>query len=438
MKPNILYIHSHDTGRYIKPYGHNIPTPNLQKLAEEGTLFRRAFSAAPTCSPSRASLLTGEYPHNNGQFGLVNRGFEINNTDKHIVNILNKEGYNSALIGMQHIRKDPETIGYDKVVKVESNNVSDVNPQALEYIDNNVKEPYFLSIGYEETHRPFHENKNEDEIKYTNPPPILPDTLKTRKDMANYKESARILDQGIKQVINKLKEKDLHDNTIIIFTTDHGIAFPGMKCTLTDNGIGVSLIIKGPKGFNGGKVIDSMVSHLDIYPTICDLLNIDKPDWLQGKSIIPLIEDSKEKIRDKIYAEVNYHTAYEPMRAVRTDRWKYIKRFRNRTKPFLSNIDDSLSKGVLLKNDWNESYLPQEELYDLMLDPNEMNNLANNPSKKEVLEKMRNELKSWMKKTGDPLKRDEIPKPKEAVVNKDEDQSADDVWNYTDKKEGFH
>jgi len=438
MKPNILYIHSHDTGRFIEPYGHNIPTPNLQDLAEEGVLFKQAFSAAPTCSPSRASLLTGKYPHNNGQFGLVNRGFELNDPDKHIVNTLKNEGYNSALIGMQHIRKDPLTIGYDNVLNVESNYSKDVTPKTIEFIDNNIDEPFFLSVGFEETHRPFPEVKNKNDIKYTKPPANIPDTPETRKDMAAFKESAHILDHGIGKILLKLKDKNLYDNTIIIYTTDHGIAFPKMKCTLSDQGIGVSLIIKGPLGFNGGKVIDTLVSHIDIYPTLCDILNINKPKWLQGKSLIPIVNNEKKNIRDEIFAEVNYHTAYEPMRTVRTKRWKYIRHFRNRTKPFLSNTDESLTKDVLMKYDWHNSFIAQEELYDLMLDPTEANNLANEPSKKDILEKMRNKLDNWMKKTNDPLQKDEVPKPIKAVVNKDDDKKADDIWNYTDKNDGFH
>jgi len=438
MKPNILYIHSHDTGRFIEPYGYPVETPNLQNLAEDGVLFREAFSTAPTCSPSRASLLTGQYPHNNGQLGLVNRGFELDDPSRHIVNTLKKEGYNSALIGMQHISKDPKTIGYDKILDVDSNYAKDVTPTALDFIENSIELPFFLSVGFEETHRPFPEIKDEKEIKYSRPPADIPDTYRTRKDMAAFKESAKQLDQSIGKILLKLKEKDLYKNTIIIYTTDHGIAFPKMKCTLSDQGIGVALIIKGPKIFEEGKVIDSLVSHIDIYPTLCEILDIEKPNWLQGKSLIPLLNSNKEEIREKIFGEVNYHTAYEPMRTVRTKRWKYIKHFRNRTKPFLSNTDESLTKDVLMENNWHNSFVPLEELYDTLLDPTESNNLAHESSHKDILEKMRGELDHWMEKTDDPLKRGEVPRPKEAVVNKDDDQKADQVWNYTDKKEGFH
>src|ERR1044071_886775 len=91
--PNILYIHSHDSGRYLQPYGYAVPTPNLQKFASEGVLFRRAFSAAPTCSPSRASLLTGQCPHQNGMLGLAHRGFSMADYSRHMLHTLRKAGY---------------------------------------------------------------------------------------------------------------------------------------------------------------------------------------------------------------------------------------------------------------------------------------------------------------------------------------------------------
>jgi len=116
-RPNILYIHSHDSGRYIQPYGFDVPTPNLQRLASEGILFRQAFDAAPTCSPSRAALLTGQCPHNNGMLGLAHRGFSLYDYNQQIIHWLRPHQYRSTLIGVQHIAKDPHTIGYDEVVE---------------------------------------------------------------------------------------------------------------------------------------------------------------------------------------------------------------------------------------------------------------------------------------------------------------------------------
>src|SRR5204862_6618110 len=117
----------------------------------------------------------------------------------------------------------------------------------------------------------------------------IPDTPQTRQDIAAYKASARVMDEGVGLVLRTLEGAGLSGNTLVISTTDHGIAFPAMKCNLTDHGMGVSLILRGPGGFCGGKVSDAMVSHIDLFPTLCDLLQIERPGWLQGKSLLPLM-----------------------------------------------------------------------------------------------------------------------------------------------------
>src|SRR5713226_8223764 len=156
-KPNILYIHSHDTGRYVQPYGYAMSTPRMQRLAEEGVLFRKAFCAAPTCSASRACLLTGQYAHSNGMLGLAHRGFSLRDYHHHIVHTLRKIGYYSALIGEQHISKEAGIIGYDKVFNLVTNHVASVAPLATDILRNTPPQPFFLSVGFFETHRAFFE-----------------------------------------------------------------------------------------------------------------------------------------------------------------------------------------------------------------------------------------------------------------------------------------
>ena len=345
-KPNILYLHSHDTGRYLQPYGASVPAPHFQKLAEGGMLFRRAFSAAPTCSPSRASLLTGQCAHSNGMLGLAHRGFVLNNYKQHMLHTLRPAGYVSTLIGVQHIAKRPETIGYDRIVNTQSTHVEHVAPAAVEFLNGKPKQPFFLDVGFQETHRVYRKPGPAEDVRYSEPPRPIPDTPQTREDMAAFRATARVLDQGIGDVLDALEKNGLAANTLVISTTDHGIAFPAMKCNLTDHGIGISLIMRGPGGFSGGKVSNAMVSQIDLFPTICDLVNLEHPAWLQGKSMMPFIRGEVQEIRDELFAEVNYHAAYEPQRCVRTQRWKYIQRFGDRVKPVLPNCDDGPSKTV--------------------------------------------------------------------------------------------
>jgi N-sulfoglucosamine sulfohydrolase len=431
-RPNIIYLHSHDTGRYVEPYGHGVPAPNLQWLAEEGVLFRQAFCAAPTCSPSRSALLTGQAAHSSGMRGLAHRGFALHDYSQHLVHTLRAAGYRSTLIGMQHEAQDPATIGYDDVLERRSK-AEFVVPRALEFFANAPAEPFFASIGFDEAHRPFHKPGPAEDPRYTLPPAHLPDTPQTREDMAAFKASVRVLDTAYGDILNAIDAAGLRERTLVICTTDHGLAFPGMKCTLTDRGIGVLLIMRGPHGFSGGRVIDSLVSQIDIFPTICDLLGIDPPPWLQGRSLLPLIGGEVEHVNEEIYAGVTYHAAYEPQRAVRTQRWKYIRRFDGRDRPVLPNCDDSLSKDVWLAAGWQNRPVEAEVLYDLAFDPGESHNLANDTQYAVVLDDMRGRLDRWMRRTDDPLLDGPVPLPPGGVTN-DPDALSPNTRVYTEEE----
>ena len=416
-QPNILYLHSHDSGRYVQPYGHNIPTPHIQALAEQGVLFRQNFCGGPTCSPSRAVLLTGQCAHSSGMIGLAHRGFSLTDYTQHIVHTLHTVGYRSTLIGVQHIAGNKETIGYDHIVPTQSAKVRHVAPSAAEFLAGQPQEPFFLSVGFSETHREFDEAGPEEDARYCLPPAPLPDTPQTRQDMATFKATARVFDQGVGQVLEALDHAGLAENTLVICTTDHGIAFPGLKCNLTDHGIGVMLIMRGPEGFTGGQVCDAMVSHVDLFPTLCELTGAAPPTWLQGTSLMPLIRGETDQIHDEVFAEVTYHAAYEPKRAVRTTRFKYIRRFEERESPVLPNCDDSISKDLWMEHSWQQRKPAVEQLYDLVFDPNEAHNLAADPAMTDVLDDMRGRLDRWMHDTNDPLLQGPVPAPKGARAN---------------------
>src|SRR5260221_3470497 len=195
-RPNIIYIHSHDSGRYLQPYGHAVPTPNLQRLATEGVLFRQAFNAAPTCSPSRASLLTGMCPHSNGMFGLAHRGFVLNDYKQHILHTLRAAGYYSALFGVQHVARKPETIGYDKAQTFPGNHVEQVSAAAAEFLKSAPKTPFFLDIGFQETHREFRKPGSNEDARFCMPPAPIPDTPQARQGIPAAKPTPREMEEG--------------------------------------------------------------------------------------------------------------------------------------------------------------------------------------------------------------------------------------------------
>ena len=423
--PNILYLHSHDTGRYVQPYGHFIPTPNIQLLADQGVLFRKAFTAAPTCSGSRASLATGQYPHCNGMMGLAHRGFQLHDYGHHIVHTLRRAGYHSELIGEQHISGDDGVLGYDRVHRIDRNHVDTVAPLAVDFLRDRPPEPFFLSVGFFETHRSFFEPSSVRDTLYSLPPAGLPDVTEVRRDMAAFKASARSLDQGVGAVLNGLLSDELAERTLVVCTTDHGLAFPGSKATLTDRGTGVMLIVRGPGGFEGGRVVDALVSQLDLYPTFCALAGIDAPEFVQGESLLPLVRRETYSLRRDLFSELTYHAGYEPQRAIRTQRYKYIRRYIDGG-PMLANCDDSPTKDLLVELGWGDEPIPRERLFDLTIDPDEANNLAADPRHAAVRDELAERLQAWMETTADPLLDGPVPAPPGARINHRDARSADE------------
>jgi arylsulfatase A-like enzyme len=437
IRPNILYLHSHDTGRYVQPYGYAVETPNIQRLADEGVLFRQAYAAAPTCSPSRAALLTGQSPHSAGMIGLAHRGFRLNDPRQHLAHVLQARGYRTFLTGMQHLTTgDEHEMGYTDDLRPSSSAVADVVPIAADVITSRGKEgnpqPFFLDVGFEETHRPFHE-ASEADSRYVRPPEPIPDRPDTRRDMAAYHASARQLDHGIGLILDALDDAGLAGTTLVICTTDHGLAFPGMKGTLTDHGIGVMLILRGPGGFAGGQVIDALVSQIDLFPTLCDVLGIEHPAWLQGVSLLPLLSGEQRQVRRDVFAEVTYHAAYEPQRAIRTPRWTYIHRYGERDRPVLPNIDESPSRDVWLAHGWDRQTLAADQLYDNVFDPIQRHNLIGDPGGVAVREELQARLDAWMRETNDPLLAGSVPLPPGTAVNDPDARSADEALLTSDQ-----
>jgi arylsulfatase A-like enzyme len=289
-----------------------------------------------------------------------------------------------------------------------------------------VPEPWFLSVGFFETHRSWFEPTSMRDSLYSLPPPGLPDTRAVREDVAAYKSSARSLDQGVGRVLNALHDAGMVDNTLIVFTTDHGLAFPGAKGTLYDRGTGVMLIMRGPGGFLGGRVVDELVSHVDLYPTFCELADIDAPSFAQGCSLLPLMRGDSPTARAAVFTELTYHVAYDPQRAIRTPRWKYIRHFDDYGKPVLPNIDDSPSKDLFIEAGWGEREVPREQLFDLVLDPEEGENLAGDPAFEHVRLELRERLEGWMRDSDDPLIDGPIPAPPGARLNRQDQRSAEE------------
>lgn len=422
---NILYLHAHDMGRYNSLYGYAIQTPNLETVAHNGTLFTQAFCAGPTCSPSRGALLTGQYPHSNGLFGLAHRGFMLNDRSRHLAAWLRQNGWHTVLCGIQHEDRDAGALGYSEVHSHFAEQASDDTASrdlaaagaAAAFLlgRGNEQSLFFLSVGFALPHRPYLSPRTVDPNRVC-VPHCLPNNRQTREDFAGYIESVQQMDRAAGIVLDALKKSGHWQDTLIILTTDHGIAFPHMKCNLYDTGIGVTLALRIP-GQTMPPVCDALVSQIDLFPTICDALCLEKPDWLQGRSLMPLLCGT-ESIRSELFAEITYHAAYEPTRCIRTRRHKLIVRYdADFLKYVLPNIDNGLTKRFLLVSGIGDILRSRTELYDLYLDPAERHNLAGQPDTAVIQEQLQSRLISFMKETEDPILKGFVPKPEGALVN---------------------
>ncbi|MFW6152605.1 MAG: sulfatase [Verrucomicrobiota bacterium] len=446
--PNIIYIHAHDLGRYCEPMGYDIPAPNLMKLAKEGVLFRQCHASAPSCAPSRAALLTGQHPHRCGMLGLPSPplGYHLNDYNRHLAAFLKRHGYETALSGVQHVARAPwapprDVLPYDHFLNHEPAGSQEFNPgltapAAVEFLMQEHSRPFFLSVGFLDPHRnnrgdgrvfiesqPSHEPADiEMQARYCQPWPHMPDNAVTRRDMANFKMGVEMMDQDVGRVLKALDTPELRDNTIVIFTTDHGPGICEAKCTLTDRGTGVVLIIRGAantedgqgSAFQGGKVVDAMTQHLDLYPTIADIIGAEPPDGLDGKSLLPLVSSETGEIHETIFTEQTYHynSRPRPLRAARTSRHKYIRSYK---RDQARGIDRGPAEEFWAEYGYDDMPFPDEQLYDLVFDPHEAHNLAEAPTHAQVLDDMRQLMDRWMKNTDDPLIDGIIPDPPETL-----------------------
>lgn len=418
---NVVYLHCHDAGRVLAPYGYEVPSPQLLAFARGATVFRQAFCCGPTCSPSRAALLTGRTAHESGMLGLVHRGFRLRDTGWHLGQQLRGRGYLTALAGVQHeLQAEEISLVYERVFPEKANHLALAEDrQVAEWAAGFVRErhdrPFFLACGFFFPHREFPAIGTE--AAHRGPlPPGLPDDPRVRRDYAAYQEGVRLMDEAAGIVLRALAESGRDRDTLVIFTTDHGIPFPEMKCSLSDAGIGVALMIRPPEGMPHVASSSALVSHLDVVPTVWDYLGRPLPAGL-GRSLRGLIEGREDRLHEAVFAEINFHCAYEPARCIRTERHKLIRYFTPDRGPRPSNVDDSPAKQVWIEG--GALQRPRElcQLYDLAVDPHERRNLADDPQWREVRCGLEERLRQWMEQTRDPLLHGDVPRPPGAKVN---------------------
>jgi len=419
-KPNIILFITHDQGQFLGCYNspqtpNSLNTPNLDTLAKNGVRFTNNFYTAPQCSPSRSSILTSLYPHQNGLMGLVDRGWTLPATNKTLPMFLKENGYSTQLIGLQHESRDPTTLGYETISKrkrefrYSCKNMEKFYQKVLSNHTNDQK-PFYACFGVWEAHRPFDGWGDPVDPAKVKVPPYLPDHEIVREDLANYYSVIHVIDKTIGVLINYLEDFGLRDNTLFIYTTDHGEPFPRAKCTLYDPGIKTNLLMSWPNSdvFNKGTVNNQMISNVDLLPTILDLIDGNIPKYIEGKSFLSHLTNKFQSFRDIIFTEKSFHEFYDPIRSVRTNHYKYINNFEIMDKQYQIDVftaRDPIGEyiGQLINSPRSE-----EELYDLKEDPAEKRNLAYEPSYKDIKFELKQQLLKWMKKTEDPILKGKI------------------------------
>jgi N-sulfoglucosamine sulfohydrolase len=430
-RPNVVLLHCHDLGRHLGCYGRGVDTPRIDALAEEGACFENHFTTAPQCSPSRASLFTGRHPHVNGLMGLAHGGWELHEDERVIPQYLSEAGYETHLFGLQHLTEYPDRLGYDDTHSegVLTPNVSpaihevdrarEVSERFAEVLsEGGLSEPFFASVGFFECHRiedddgtfVFADDRYEpDDPETVQPLPYLPNTAPVRRDVAEMHGMIHHIDDGVGGVLDAIAEAGIEQETLVLFTTEHGLAMPRAKGTPYDPGVEGVLLLRYPPLTGSGTRHSELVSNVDVLPTLLELLGEPIPDRIEGRSFLPLLRGAGYDERTELFAEMTWHDTYNPFRAVRTARYKYVRNFWHLPEVYMSNDAKHSPAGHAVIETFDRPVQPYEQLYDLEVDPDERENVADEGEYEEVRADLERRLREWMETTDDPLLEGPVP-----------------------------
>jgi N-sulfoglucosamine sulfohydrolase len=424
--PHVFVITCHDLGRHLGCYGvATVRSPNLDRLAAAGTRLDYAFAAAPQCSPSRASLATGRYPHANGVMGLTHGGFgwDLHPDERHTAALLAEHGYETHLFGLQHVTQDVDRLGFRHRHAAGSGHGGGTGSTSSRSVAEAVQRfldaatpgaPLYVEINFFEPHRPYDFGGAEpDTTAGVLVPPYLPDAPEAREELAALQGAIREVDRAVGQVLDALEEAGLAEQAFVLFSADHGLAMPRAKCTLYDPGLGIALLVRWPAGgVQADAAADGLVGNVDALPTILEAAGLPVPERVQGTSFLPLLRGESAAGREAVFAEKTFHSYYDPMRCVRTRRHKYIHNFES---AFAVEVPADVQRGALFRADpgrYSADRTAAVELYDLVVDPLERRNLAGRPEVAAVQRDLERRLWAWMEETHDPLLRGPIPSPR--------------------------
>ena len=335
--------------------------------------------------------------------------WRYNEGEVHIAQRFKEAGYRTVLAFSQHVTNDPESVGFDELLKGAP--APENGEQAAGIIAGHdpASGPLYMQAGFFEPHRPWSGHGIEpDTSKGVSVPGYLPDIPEAREEFAALQGAIRQLDTGIGTILDAIDATPMRDNTIVVFTTDHGIAMPRAKCTLYDPGIGTVFMIRVP-GVEPC-VRDELVSNVDVTPTLLDLAGLPPAANAHGVSLAPMLRGEDLTPHEEIFAELTFHTGYTPTRAVRTRKWKLVRNLEHAWQLFVpSDVMRGPLWGAIARDHCGSR--PHAELYDLEADPYEKNNVAEEEANAGVLRDLTARMHRWMEETGDPLLEGPVASP---------------------------
>ena len=404
----------HDTGRNFGCYGANwISSPNIDKMGSEGVIFRNHFSTGTVCVPSRASILTGRYFHN----AELCRYRE---NEPSLPRSLSAAGYRCWRLGfaeegeyaspagapLPYPDKDAsgtKLLGYDHSW-TESPAAADVADKLLSVLKENSGDKLYICASFREAHSPYNSEVTEEEIANVRLPedlPDLPNHTETRRLLAQFGRLVSDGDLAVGKILDYIRQNGLYGDCLVWFSADHGIDLPRAKQTCYDRGTETPFILWGGALPKNGIEASGLSSHLDIAPTVCLIAGTTPPEGSIGLSQYPQLEGEASP-RSFCVSEQSRESKYLPVRSIRTERFRYIRNFvPGYPVPMAHTLAKRVDKELLTKA--YSAPRPEEELYDIVSDPAQKNNLAYDPEYREVKQELMAELYSELARTNDEI-----------------------------------
>ncbi len=425
-RPNIVYFVCHDLGRHLPVYGARVEAPRLEAFAEEAVVFHRAFCNSPCCSPSRACAMTGRYAHTTGAVGLSHMGWPLGLEERTIVDYLNDAGYETVLSGVNHERH-PRTDRYavDLTKTWEDWSTHRAVGNAVQYLEERDRSrPLYLNVGSQQPHA---SSWGKAEELYDGPvppgdvwiPPYCPDSPLLREKLGRFQAAIRFMDEHFGRLLDALERLGYADETLVVFTTDHGISAARSKGTLYERGVETTLLIRQPDRRGAGTGVNHLIQNIDLTPTLVEAAEAPVPEQVQGRSFRSLLRGEPYEPHEAVFTERNFHgerprrgaedyiDRYDPVRAVRTPEFHYIRWFRPEIKP-RPLLPFEAPAGWDQESRRLDSAFPpsdrprnREELYHVTHDPQEFVNVADRPEYRDVKTDLRARLEDWIRETDD-------------------------------------